>query len=77
MLFLLVTVTFTHTMFVNNSWTELFDSTFDITYFGMALPFLCAARPQGSAWVRMYCMTAVKVSPFKCSPSPFWLVSGR
>lgn len=46
MLFLLVTVTFTHTMFVNNSWTELFDSTFDITYFGMALPFLCATLSQ-------------------------------
>ncbi len=46
MLFLLVTVTFTHTMFINNSWTELFDSTFDITYFGMALPFLCAALSQ-------------------------------
>ena len=46
MLFLLVTVTFTHTMLINNSWTELFDSTFDITYFGMALPFLCAALSQ-------------------------------
>lgn len=46
MLFLLVTVTFTHTMFINNSWTELFDSTFDITYFGMALPFLCATLSQ-------------------------------
>ena len=46
MLLLLVTVTFTHTMFVNNSWTELFDSTFDITYFGMALPFLCATLSQ-------------------------------
>ncbi len=46
MLFFLVTVTFTHTMFINNSWTELFDSTFDITYFGMALPFLCATLSQ-------------------------------
>ena len=46
MLLLLVTVTFVHTMFVNNSWTELFDSTFDITYFGMALPFLCATLSQ-------------------------------
>lgn len=43
MLFALVVITFTHEMFINNSWLELFEPTFDITYFGMALPFTCAA----------------------------------
>jgi len=42
MLLLLVIVTFIHNMYLHNNWNALFDSAYDITYFGMALPFLCA-----------------------------------
>lgn len=42
LLILLVVTTFVHNMFVNNNWNELFESSYDITYFNMALPFLIA-----------------------------------
>ena len=42
MLFLLVIITFVHSMMVDNTWSEIFESRFDITYFGMSLPFVCA-----------------------------------
>jgi uncharacterized membrane protein YphA (DoxX/SURF4 family) len=41
-LILLVIVTFIHNMYLHDNWNELFESAYDITYFGMALPFLCA-----------------------------------
>ena len=37
-----VIVTFIHNMYLHDNWNELFESAYDITYFGMALPFLCA-----------------------------------
>lgn len=41
-LLLLVSITFMHNMYLNDNWNELFESAYDITYFGMAIPFLCA-----------------------------------
>ena len=38
-LLMLVTVTFVHNMWIDNSWGKLFESQYDITYFGMFLPF--------------------------------------
>jgi len=40
LLILLVLVTFVHNMYLNDNWTELFQSAYDITYFNMALPFV-------------------------------------
>ena len=40
-LFGLVAVTFIYNMFTTHTWTELFQSRYDISYFDMALPFLC------------------------------------
>lgn len=37
----LVAITFIHNMYVTNTWTELFQSRYDISYFNMAMPFLC------------------------------------
>lgn len=39
----LVAVTFMHNMYLNDSWNQLFESAYDITYFNMALPFLIIA----------------------------------
>ncbi len=39
-LLLLVVVTFTHNMWLTDSWGGLFSSQYDITYFNMSLPFL-------------------------------------
>lgn len=42
----LVVVTFAHNMWQDNSWNQLFESLYDISYFNMALPFviLCLRR---------------------------------
>ena len=40
-LFGLVAVTFIYNMFTTHTWTELVQSRYDISYFDMALPFLC------------------------------------
>ena len=42
-LIILVTTTFLHQMYIQHTWLQLFQSTFDITYYGMALPTTCAA----------------------------------
>lgn len=39
----LVAMTFIYNMYMTNTWTELFQSRYDITYFDMSLPFLCLA----------------------------------
>lgn len=39
-LFSLVALTFIYNMWQTNTWTELFASTYDITYFDMSLPFI-------------------------------------
>lgn len=39
-LLLLVVITFTHNMWLTDSWDGLFSSQYDITYFNMSLPFL-------------------------------------
>lgn len=41
LLLLLVCITFLHNMYLHQNWTSLFESAYDITYFGMALPFIC------------------------------------
>jgi hypothetical protein len=43
LLILLVVVTFIHNMYRNNNWDQLFESSYDITYFNMCLPFLIVA----------------------------------
>lgn len=40
LLVLLVVVTFVHNMYMNGNWDALFQPSYDITYFNMALPFL-------------------------------------
>ncbi len=37
----LIAMTFLYNMYITNTWTELFQSRYDITYFDMAMPFLC------------------------------------
>jgi len=39
-LLLLVIITFVHNMWVDNTWNQLFESRYDITYFNMSLPFI-------------------------------------
>lgn len=39
----LVAMTFIYNMYITNTWTKLFQSLYDITYFDMSLPFLCLA----------------------------------
>lgn len=39
----LVAMTFIYNMYMTDTWTALFQSRYDITYFDMALPFLCLA----------------------------------
>lgn len=46
-LLLLVVVTFVVNMSTTGTWDELFQSRYDITYFNMSLPFLCAAMSVG------------------------------
>ena len=43
LLILLVVVTFIHNMYNNNNWDQLFESSYDITYFNMCLPFVIVA----------------------------------
>lgn len=40
MLVLLVLVTFVHNMYVDGNWDQLFESTYDISYFNMSMPFI-------------------------------------
>lgn len=49
----LVVVTFTYNMYTTNTWCELFQSRYDITYLDMSLPFLLT-------WLSTY--------SFPCSP---------
>lgn len=49
----LVVVTFTYNMYTTNTWCELFQSRYDITYLDMSLPFLLT-------WISTY--------SFPCSP---------
>lgn len=47
-LFGLVAITFIYNMYMTDTWTALFQSRYDITYFDMALPFLCLGIMQSS-----------------------------
>lgn len=43
LLIVLVFITFVHNMYLTDSWNQLFQSAYDITYFNMSMPFLIIA----------------------------------